>query len=200
MLWPGSDLPRKVRKRTFWICALSEDSDQPAHSRSLIRIITRRFLSSQGCTVSSCAVWFESLFGAHFRWYVFALCASLLVLGHLNPDLTSANIWTSPIYYMPVGKFWWVSGKQCGPSGSTTLASLSVWIFRKDAVVVDVENDMSQWQTVQIEIKLDPHNSLRHIRMYEFWVDCLQSSQSIHTTKRNCPRDCHQPRVCAKLR
>ena len=35
------------------MCAPSEDSDQPAHARSLIRIFTRRFLDSQGCKVSS---------------------------------------------------------------------------------------------------------------------------------------------------
>ena len=35
-------------------CALSDDSDQTAHSRSLIRIFTERFLNRQGCKVSSC--------------------------------------------------------------------------------------------------------------------------------------------------
>ena len=35
-------------------CAASEDSDQPAHSRSLIRILSGRILDSQGCKVSSC--------------------------------------------------------------------------------------------------------------------------------------------------
>ena len=34
-------------------CALSEDSDQPAHSRSLIRIFTEHILDSQGCNISS---------------------------------------------------------------------------------------------------------------------------------------------------
>ena len=38
----------------LWICAPSEDSDQPAHSHSLIRIFTERILDSQGCEVSSC--------------------------------------------------------------------------------------------------------------------------------------------------
>ena len=33
-------------------CASSEDSDQPAHSHSLIRIFTGRTLASQGCKVS----------------------------------------------------------------------------------------------------------------------------------------------------
>ena len=39
---------RKPYSRT---CAPSEDSDQPARSRSLIRILTGRILDSQGCDV-----------------------------------------------------------------------------------------------------------------------------------------------------
>ena len=35
-------------------CAPREDSDQPAHSRSLIRIFTRRIWDCQGCKVYSC--------------------------------------------------------------------------------------------------------------------------------------------------
>ena len=38
-------------ERTY---APSEDSDQTAHSRSLIRIFTGRILDSEGCKVSSC--------------------------------------------------------------------------------------------------------------------------------------------------
>ena len=34
------------QKTYFQTCAPSEDSDQPAHARSLIRIFTRRFLDS----------------------------------------------------------------------------------------------------------------------------------------------------------
>ena len=34
-------------------CAYSEDSDQPAQSRSLIWIFTMRLLDSQGCKISS---------------------------------------------------------------------------------------------------------------------------------------------------
>ena len=41
-------MSRNVRKRTF-----GHDSDQPSHSRSLIRIFTGRILYSQGCKVSS---------------------------------------------------------------------------------------------------------------------------------------------------
>ena len=44
---------RNVRKRTFRLCATSEDSDQPAHSRSLIRRFTGCILDSK-CKVSSC--------------------------------------------------------------------------------------------------------------------------------------------------
>ena len=43
------------QKKYLWICAHSEDSDQPARSRSLIRIITERILDSQGRKVSSYA-------------------------------------------------------------------------------------------------------------------------------------------------
>ena len=35
-------------------CAPSEDSDQPAHSRSLIKIFSMRTFDSQGCKVSPC--------------------------------------------------------------------------------------------------------------------------------------------------
>ena len=42
----------RFRKR-----APSEDSDQPAHSRSLTRIFTGRILDSQGRKVSSCWQW-----------------------------------------------------------------------------------------------------------------------------------------------
>ena len=41
-------------KKSLQTCAPSEDSDQPMHSHSLIRIFTRRILDSQGCQVSSC--------------------------------------------------------------------------------------------------------------------------------------------------
>ena len=44
---------RNVMKPTFGH-ALSEDSDQPTHSRSLIRIFPWRILDSQGCKDSSC--------------------------------------------------------------------------------------------------------------------------------------------------
>ena len=46
------------------IFAHSEDSDQPAHSRRLIRIFTVRILNSQGCKVSSCGqrrLWSDSV-------------------------------------------------------------------------------------------------------------------------------------------
>ena len=71
------------RKTYLQKCAPSEDSDQPAHSRSLIRIFTGRILDSQGCEVSSwrqrklwCAGWFESSFSAHFRRDVLSYCGS----------------------------------------------------------------------------------------------------------------------------
>ena len=49
-------------------CAPSEDSDQPAHSRSLIRIFTGRMLDSQGCKVSPCGTF--SYVSVHFYFYV----------------------------------------------------------------------------------------------------------------------------------
>ena len=49
----GSDLPHS-QKTYLQTWAPSEDSDQPAHSRSLIRIFTGRFLDSQVCNVSLC--------------------------------------------------------------------------------------------------------------------------------------------------
>ena len=42
------------QKMYFRSCAHSEDSDQPAHPRSLIRIFTGRILDSQGCISFSC--------------------------------------------------------------------------------------------------------------------------------------------------
>ena len=42
------------QKTYLWKCAPSEDSDLPAHPRSLIRIFTGRVLDSQGYEVSSC--------------------------------------------------------------------------------------------------------------------------------------------------
>ena len=38
------------RQKTYLrTCVSNEDSDQPAHSRSLIRIFTERILDRQGC-------------------------------------------------------------------------------------------------------------------------------------------------------
>ena len=45
---------RHVRKTYIRTCAPSDDSDQPAHSRRLIRIVTGRIFNSQRCIVSSC--------------------------------------------------------------------------------------------------------------------------------------------------
>ena len=63
-------------------CVLSEDSNKPAHSHSLIRIYTGHILNSQGCKVSSCRQQrlidcactgcFESLLCVHVRRYVFS--------------------------------------------------------------------------------------------------------------------------------
>ena len=50
---------RPVIWNVLWLCAPSEDSDQPALLHSLIRIFNGCFLDSQGCTG-----WFESPLGA----------------------------------------------------------------------------------------------------------------------------------------
>ena len=53
--WPLVKTIGPLCQKTYlWSCAPGEDSDQPAHSRSLIWIITGRIFDSQGCKVSSC--------------------------------------------------------------------------------------------------------------------------------------------------
>ena len=55
MLWSDNMIAEPLRRKTYLLrCAPSEYSDQPAHSRSLIRIFTGRIFNSQGCKVSSC--------------------------------------------------------------------------------------------------------------------------------------------------
>ena len=44
----------KMQSFSMWICAPSEDSDQPAHSCSLIRIFTVCILDYQRCKVPPC--------------------------------------------------------------------------------------------------------------------------------------------------
>ena len=44
---------RNARNRTFLACAPSQDSDQPAHKRSLIRIFAVRIVDNQGFKISS---------------------------------------------------------------------------------------------------------------------------------------------------
>ena len=44
----------------LWTCAPCEDSDQPAHLRSLIRIFTECFLDSQGCKFCWCGQWSDA--------------------------------------------------------------------------------------------------------------------------------------------
>ena len=74
-------------KTYLWICAVNEDSAQPAYSR----IFTGRFLDSQGCKVSSCgqlrlmrlrgcAGLFKSSLGAHVRRYVYYVVAHIISL------------------------------------------------------------------------------------------------------------------------
>ena len=48
---------QKSQKMYLRTCVPSEDSDQTAHLRSLIRIFTGLILESQGCKASSCIQW-----------------------------------------------------------------------------------------------------------------------------------------------
>ena len=79
-----------ILKENVPTSAPSEDSDQPVHSRSLIRIFTGCMLDSQGYKVSvymqtmktlirlcEYAGSFNSSFGAHIRRYVFWPCGVL---------------------------------------------------------------------------------------------------------------------------
>ena len=50
-------MSHNVKKTYLRTCAPSEDSDQTAHLRSLIRIFTWRTLASQGCKISSYGQW-----------------------------------------------------------------------------------------------------------------------------------------------
>ena len=54
---PPELLEPQPNKSYLQTCASSEDSNQPAHSRSLILIFTGRIFDSQGCKVSSCGQW-----------------------------------------------------------------------------------------------------------------------------------------------
>ena len=85
-----------IIRNVHWTCASSEDSDKPAHSRALLRIITWH-LEQQGTqcffmwTTKTLirlrvrAVWFEFSEGAHVHGYVFWRCGSLSVLKILRP-------------------------------------------------------------------------------------------------------------------
>ena len=71
------------RKKDLRACALRENSNQSAHSHSLIRIFTGRILDSQGCKnvlmrtmktlirLRGCTSSFESLLGAFVRRFFF---------------------------------------------------------------------------------------------------------------------------------
>ena len=78
-------------------CAPSEDSDQPAHSRSLIRIFTERFLDIKRCQVSLCGqreLWSDwadahadlSLRWAHMTEGTFSQIPSHMIRGRQCPN------------------------------------------------------------------------------------------------------------------
>ena len=83
-------------------CARSEDSDQPVHSRSLIRIFTRRILNSQECNILFLRTTktlvrlrvgtgsFASSLGCHVRKYVTQVAANL---GRENLPVTDPIKW-----------------------------------------------------------------------------------------------------------
>ena len=73
-------------------CALREDSDRNAHSRSLIRIFTERILASQWCKVAPC--------GWHWSDCADALLRSLIRVSwaHVRLVFTPYFIYLSRIY------------------------------------------------------------------------------------------------------
>ena len=90
---PGQIFVPQRHKTNLLTCASSEDSDQPAHSRRLIRIITGRILDSQGFSFSSCGQrWFWSdcadahvqsnLLWAHMSKGTFANVAAHSIMRH----------------------------------------------------------------------------------------------------------------------
>ena len=64
----------QCQKMYLRTCAPNEYSDQPAHSRRLIRIFNGRILDSKGCKVSSCrqqcllSVCVDVQADSSFRW------------------------------------------------------------------------------------------------------------------------------------
>ena len=90
-----TDIYDPQRQKTYLsICAPSEDSDQTAHSRSLIRIFTGRILDNQRCKVSSCGqqrLWSDC---AHAQTGLTSLGAHIRRYGTLSPvaaDFVSVN-------------------------------------------------------------------------------------------------------------
>ena len=114
------DIAEKIRwhgtSETYFLkCAHSEDSDQPAHSRSLIRIFTERILDNQGKFLHADnetftrrrkrAEWFKSSSDAHVRRYVFSRCGSLC---HIEQKMrkTCLKVWgVWAWYYLSIDPF-----------------------------------------------------------------------------------------------
>ena len=113
---------RNVRKHSLR-CAPNEDSDHPAHLRSVFRIFTVHIFNSQDCKVSSCGQ--KRLIGllgcansstgtccAHVRRYVFWRCGSYIIAGteeergikkwrKLNVNVSSAHSDAIKTYDLP---------------------------------------------------------------------------------------------------
>ena len=113
-MWDNRCLSLYVRKR-----APSEDSDQPALSRSLIRIFTRRYLDSQWCKVSSCGqrrLWSDcadAQADLSLRWALmsvstFSHVATVIMIGMLcsmKLDSFHANYFFQEVFFV---KWKWV--------------------------------------------------------------------------------------------
>ena len=129
-------MSRNIRKCTSDMCT-SKDSDQPAHSNSLIRIITGHILDSKGCKVSSCenedcAGWFESSMGAHVS--MSSLVATQLIMQFVWQGLHNTDT-----------SFWW---DKCSkvltkwhkqtvqPRSGSTLFAIPLSILRNNCVIL----------------------------------------------------------------
>ena len=101
-LYQRGDMSRNVWKSVF-VCEPSEDSEQPAHSHSLIRIFTGRIL---GCCVSMRiiktlirfrAVWFEFSLGVSGGTISYVVARMFIVNLPLQTGQHSSCIWITSL-------------------------------------------------------------------------------------------------------
>ena len=95
-------------------CAPNEDSDQPGHPPSLIRVFAVRSIGSEGPKLSSCGCpgWSESSLGAHAILLVLS-CRGFIRKVHENV-LKPKNNLTKIIIYSNVGLFLMLIFKERG--------------------------------------------------------------------------------------